>query len=429
MIRLASLIAGLVVLSVPITHLVGSDAGNVGWSALASAAALPAVLGRDAAPGQVTDPTKRPQNVFVVGGVQLARSNSWITDVPTLQDEYPFGITLERKRNIVDAKPPFKGVCGISLGNGMFIYGIGKTAGEKHTLIFMGGIKIPVRGGMHVCVDDKWVRPDYKLPFHYDGGKKYPAPTIYTDPSGSFVLSTTYHYPEPRWTYQVLGKDGRHSLVIEMRTRGVPFWLGKATGPYTAFGIGHPEAPKTLNVWGGFIWFGSFTAKLKTPQHGELVFKGWGVKDREYHRAAGPNPRRGHHPASYTAVAISQGDGEFDLIIYDSFHPLTGENWSHHGRLNFPKQNLNFRFDDYEYRDDGTVNPKEYSIKGRYERGEVSLTGKVEFWRGHVAKRRGWQSSFIWPYIHWQGTIRLDRKEIKVDTLGLAELSRLKKAH
>ena len=249
-------------------------------------------------------------------GVKLTRSNSWMTDIPTLEEEYPFGITLERKGDIVDAKPPFKGFCGIQLGNGLFIYGIGKTEDEKHTLIFMGGIKIPVRGGMSVCLDGKWYRPGYALPFHYEEGRKYPAPTIYTDPSGPFIISTTYHYPEPKWTYQVRSRDGRHSLVIDMKTRGVPFWLGKPKGPYVVFGIGHPMAPETYNVWGGFIWFGSFTARLRTPQHKELLFKGWGVKDREYHRYAGPNRRRGHHPASYTAIAVSQGDGKFDLIIY-----------------------------------------------------------------------------------------------------------------
>jgi len=290
MIRPASLIAGLVVLSVPIIQLVGSDASNLGRWALASATALPTVLGRAGGSGQLMDATKRPQKVFAVDGVQLARSNSWITEVPTLQDGHPLGITLERKGDIVDAKPPFKGVWGISLGKGLLIYGIGKTADQKHTLIFMGGIKIPVRGGMSVWLDGKWLRPGYGLPFHYNDGKKYPAPTICTGPSGSFALSTTYHYHQPRWTYEVSGKDGRHSVVIEVRTPGAPFWVGKATGPYTAFGIGDPEAPKTLNVCGRFMLFGSFTAKLKMPQHGELLFKGWGVKDREYHHAAGPNP-------------------------------------------------------------------------------------------------------------------------------------------
>lgn len=364
---------------------------------------------------------------FVHHGVKLSRSNSWMTDIPTLEDEYPFGITLERKGDIVDAKPPFKGVCGIELGNGLFIYGIGKTDDKRHTLIFMGGIKIPVRGGMSVWLDGKWYRPGYSLPFRYDEGEKYPAPMIYTDPSGPFILSTTYHYPEPKWTYQVRSRDGRHSLVIDMRTRGIPFWLGKPTGPYVVFGIGHPDAPDTYNVWGGFIWFGSFVAELKMPEVGELTFKGWGVKDREYHRYAGPNPRRGHHPASYTAIAISQGDGEFDLIAYESIHPLTGKVWCRSGRLNFPKQGLNFTFDDYEYRDDGTVNPKSYSIKGKFERGEVDLKGEVEFWRGNVRERVGWRGSFIWPYIRWRGTITLDGRVIKVDALGLAELSRLQK--
>ncbi len=360
-------------------------------------------------------------------GVRLTKSNSWMRDIPTLEDEYPFGITLERKGDIVEPKPPFKGECGIALGNGLFIYGIGKTNDGKHTLIFMGGIKIPGDGGMAVCVDGKWYGIPFIRRFYYDDGKKYPAPTIYTDPSGPFILSTTYHYPKPRWTYQVCSRDRRHSLVIDMRTRGIPFWLGKPTGPYVVFGIGHPDAPDTYNVWGGFIWFGSFTAKLKMPEVGELTFKGWGVKDREYHRWAGPNPRRGHHPASYTAIAISQNDGEFDLIIYESFHPLTKEVWTHSGRLNFPKRGLNFAFDDYEYRDDGTVSPKSYWLKGKFEGGEVDLKGQIEFTREHVWERGSWRGSFVWPYIRWKGTIMVNGEKIEVDTLGLAELSRLER--
>lgn len=403
--------------------------------ALASLGMAPELFARRA--GAPTGKIARAKT-YTLHGEPLASSFSSMMEPIALEEEYPWGITMERTAdNVVQNKAPFSGKwCGYNLGNNFCNYGKGLTRDGEHALYFMGCMNpqgSPL--GWAICLDGVWHSVGGSLPLRYDDGDKYPFPTVYTDPSptrGRYICSTSYDERGRRWIWQCRSTDDSVALVAQMRARGSPLRCGKATGPYIMFGAASPTTRETFNVWGGFFDFCDFDAELKHPDVGELTFKGLAVKDREYHRGLGPAPASpcvGVGGYSYTAFTVQEED--FDLAIYECLDPWTGDVWCRQGRINLVSRGLSFVFDDYTYSDKGGLTPTEFKIKGKYARGVVEITGVATegLKRYSVRKVEGIPStSFLWPFARCEGRITIGREAIKVSTIGLAELTRMQVA-
>ena len=66
----------------------------------------------------------------------LTTSNSWISNVPTLRDEFPCWITTERtKNNIIRCASPW-------FDDAFCNYGWGATSDNEHKLFFCGAFNI-----------------------------------------------------------------------------------------------------------------------------------------------------------------------------------------------------------------------------------------------------------------------------------------------
>ena len=361
---------------------------------------------------------------ILIAGERLSLSNSHITDTATLEDEFPWGITMKRAGDDLLADiPPW-------YSNNFCNYGVGSSADGKHQIYFCGCFNLTGAKIHKVGIDGFWYEFRGFGPAHYDDGSKYGSPTIYADaigPDAIYTLSRSYHYPERRWSWRLQSEKGKISLSISLTPISKTFWFGKPRGPYIMHGLPSPKRKRTFDVWGGFIDFCAFTGKLKAPLTGEIEIKGISGMDREWHKRIGEDPMK--PPPFHTVLyynAFSLTNEEIVMLIYESINPWTGEVWCRQGRIDFPSKDLICIFDDFQYSDDGGLAPNKFKVRGEHERGSVDLTGvATERW-GELRNVDGIPVVFNQPFIEWSGKITVDGEEIEVSALGAAELTRMK---
>jgi len=366
------------------------------------------------------------QNKSKIGSWSLTESNSWIRDIPTLQDFVPLGVVhMETEDHIL------KNIPGKNWGLQCFIFvGEGKTEDGKHTLIFQE--RVPIVGGMQhrISLDGQWhLLPATRAPMYFDNEKRdFPYPTVYT--LGETRTYLSYDEQGRRWISRVEVPRKGIILEIEGKARGIPFWMGKPEGPYIIHGATWNK--KDVDTWGGFWDVGIFEANLTIPNksytfHGNFLF------DRAYHRTY--YLPGGAALADFTCMHIHNKD--FDLMLSHSINPSpiqTPVPFQHQARLNFPSREEYFTFDEFEYSDNGGLQPSEFHISGIYEAGEVNLTGKAygfwpEKWKIGIGAWWDKDGKHTWgrAFIKWNGTITLHGEIIEVDdALGIGEFTRFK---
>lgn len=354
---------------------------------------------------------------------QLTESNSWTEDTPTVEDFVPLGIVHTKTEDHI-----LKNLPDPKWGLQCFIFvGEGKTEDEKHTLIFQG--REPIVGSMQhrIYLDGKWyLLPPTTAPMYFDNEKRlFSYPTVYT--LGETHTSISYDEKGRRWIFRIENPKNKVTFEIEGKARGIPFWMGKPEGPYIIHGVAWNR--KDIDTWGGFWDVGTFEAKLSISNK-SYTFYGNFLFDRAYHRAYyAPGPVS---LSNFTCMHIYNND--FDLMFSRSINPSPLEipaPFQHQARINFPNIGESFTFDDFEYWDNGTLQPDEFRISGKYEGGEINLTGKVYgFWpeKWKVGKGSWWgeDGKHTWgrAFIKWSGMITLHGETLKIDANGVGEFTR-----
>lgn len=363
---------------------------------------------------------------IIVVGERLLWSTSSILDVPTLDDEYPWGITMEKAEdNLLRNIHPWH-------SNNFCNYGIGATKDKEHKILFCGCFNLTGAKIHKVAIDGRWFELRGSGPARYDEGiGHFTHPTIYADAVGNgivYTIARTYHYPERKWIWRIQNQDGSIILNVELNARGQAFWFGKPSGPYIMHGLASPLRRRTFDVWGGFLDFCDFVAELKAPTIGVLSFRGFAGVDREWHKRIGENPDATppyHAVLCYNAFALI--NEEIDMIIYESFDPWTGEEWARTGRIRLIEEDAIYPFDNFKFTDNGGLTPTEYKIEGKFKGGSLDVSGRIinRWWERRVVERI--PVSFNQPFIEWKGKIVVDGRAINISALGVAEFTRMKR--
>lgn len=359
-------------------------------------------------------------------------SNSWIRDIPTVHDFMPLGVTyVEDEDHMLNYPddPEWSHSCFIP-------FLISKTADDQHTLISHGAIPFTgqLTDSIAVMLDDR----EYNFPFrppenrmYYDGEQRiYPFPTVYNS-GEKYSVSLSYNEPEREWIYTAKASKEEIALEVHGRTRSVPFWLGKPEGPYTVLGVYRTR--RSVDFWGGFWDVGRGEAKLTMPDVGTYAFRGLFAVDRAVHRARyGGAPLIGAPWWEMSCFGLSEDD--LDIMVSRSKNPVPDRiklKFQHQGRINFPTKGEDFTFNNFEFTDNGGLQPSEYRLTGKYEGGRVDLRG--EPFRFYPKKWLRWHGAWwnkkaecTWgrSFIKWKGTITLHGETIEVDALGFGEFTR-----
>ena len=283
-------------------------------------------------------------------------------------------------------------------------------------------------------VDDKSYSVRLKAPLYYDGeGRLYPHPTIYTT-SGEHTASISYNEAEREYTFVIKpGAETERGIHLEVHAtaRSIPFWIGKLEGPHVIHAV--YSHVKDIDIWGAYWDVGKFKGKLSLPDERTFDFGGMFLFDKAAHRAFYSRHRPGHVLA-FSCVFLQQGD-DLDMMIAHSDNPSPVEfpKFQHQGRINFPSRGKDFSFDDFQYTDNGGLQPTEYYLTGKYEGGEVNLKGRPvgfspEKWKVNVGTWWDPNARFTWgrAFISWTGAITLDGETIEMnDTVSAGEFTRV----
>ena len=360
----------------------------------------------------------------------LTENNSWIRDIPTLHDFVPIGVVhMETEDHILKNLPDPK------WGLQCFIFaGEGETEDGKHKLIVQA--RVPIEGSMQhrIYLDGQWyLLPATKAPMYFDDEKRiFPYPTVYT--SGETPTSLSYDEQGRRWILKIENPEHDIILEIEGKARGIPFWMGKAEGPYIIHGVSWNV--DDVDTWGGFWDVGTFEANLVIPGNGG-TFNGNFLFDRAYHRSYYQDGG-GSHLTDFTCMHLHNEN--FDLMFSHSNNPSPIETpvpFQHQARINFLGGGEDFTFNNFEYCDDGGLRPNDFHLTGFYEGGEIDLIGvSYEFWPENWGVNKGawWDDDgkHTWgrAFIEWSGTITLNGETINIDdALGVGEFTRFETSY
>lgn len=346
----------------------------------------------------------------------MTTSNSWIRDLPSPEDWLNLEVTdtLTPADEIVN-KPPWK-------HNNFDVYAVGTTPDGKHRLGIRSGIfAAPKKAGrLYINLDGRELELRFNEPVKVSHD---PYTLLFTDPTAETKARYAYDPLNRRWYYEV--ESSHVSLKATFQARGIPFWIAKTVDQAQAHGLaapfytGKPVNPTLLDYWGGFVDMSVMQATLETPI-GSGTFLGYGGMDREWHLYGAIG--------NYDAYFCSQRN--LDLVIYQSWNPITGERYAHSGRINIlnpETQQLIYdtTFDDFEFID--TDYPRRVHIKGGFEGGEVDITGTtlLKNLRKDTIGQYDHYAGNTW--IHWTGQITSNTQKINVDAIGVSEMQRLTK--
>jgi len=371
----------------------------------------------------------------------LTSSNSNITDIPTLKDFVPLGIEFIKTQ---DNELKWN---GLKWRLSCFIFvGMGKTM-EGKPFLFQIRIPHPVHGKTpdHFSdmffIDGEW-RKFYVIvgPPYYDDGEIFGFPTVYCygryREGGVCRASMSYNQAEREWVYRVVPIEGEGvSLEIRLKPRGVTYWMGRPEGPYIIHGAIFNK--KDIDIWGGFWEIGECVGWIEKPGVRKIEFTGHAIWDRAYHRVYYSDTalKAAGAPLQFTCGYIYSDDFQLAIGYAENPSPIDPPvPFQHQGRLSFPVKGLSFRFDNYELKDNGGLQPSRFYINGYYDGGGVNLTGEVilfypSVWK--VGKGTWWDynASRTWgrAFIRWRGTITLYGETIEVtDATGVFECTRYK---
>jgi len=366
----------------------------------------------------------------VPGGAQvlwppLTESNSWIEDIPTVWDFLPFGVVHQLVNNTIKTTPDPQ------WGLQCFIY-VGRGESRDGRELIIQGI-LPIKGATwnRIWFNGKWHYIRTVSPMYYDNGTLFPYNvTVYTLGEERGSISYDARGEKRRWIFRLVNERKNITLDVIGYAKGIPYWMGKPEGPYLIHGAywSRPD----FDVWGGFFDTGVFNATLVT-RDGTYHFRGHFLFDRAYHRSYYEPPPSGA-PLSFTCLFIFNDEFHLRMCHSDNPSPLEPPvKFQHQGRINFLKTGQSFRFDDYEFTDDGSIQPRSYHVKGKFEGGELDLYGRAYmFWPQVWGKGRNvwWDPKGVrtWgrAFIRWKGEIKLGNRTMEVEAHGIGEFTRYK---
>lgn len=216
-----------------------------------------------------------------------------------------------------------------------------------------------------------------------------------------------------------------------------------------------------LDTWGGYLDFEELLeCRFHDPRTGRTYEfeEGFTFMDREYHR----NLPLGQvtiqdgqvvDGVEFDCMSFHKTEGEeIEFIFCQALNPLPPEikkkfefpPFEHFGRIAFPGRGETYRFDDYQFRTDGRLQPQTYYLQGWFVDeagqivGSVDLKAEAEaFWgRGGVenwrVQRGTWwdpegQTAWGRSFVRWRGTITLGDEIIEVEGVpGFGEFMRYK---
>lgn len=377
----------------------------------------------------------------------IVASNSGITDPITKYDFAPVGVAIiedpvTHQLSLPD--PLWK-------SSNWLPFFIGTTTDMRFTAIIHGGIGLGSLGfGSELKLlfinnetgkMSPWRTISGGGPFFYDGENRiFSLPTVYTNPTLALMHTCSIDEINRIYTFQTIETATRRVLVnISGKSRGVPFWMGKAEGPYVAHGI--LVEKKGVDSWGGWVDICDGQATMVNPFTGQqATFNGILAQDREYHYfwdVVEP-PLHTDLAVVWSAMSLHQllATGTIDLAFLHSANPVPdlfdpGVPMEHQGRIDISNVG-SFRFDDFTYSDDGEIPPKKHFLRGKYERGTVDLTAEIivnydwaplhGVWWDPDFTLRYWGRQFV----KWSGTITYDAETITINQFGFAEFTRIK---
>ncbi len=387
---------------------------------------------------------------------QVAKSNSQITDVITLYDFVPFGVVLEKLPDNRIILPSGEGWTA----SNFVIFGM--CIDGNNTLIFHSSVNIG-GGFLRLVFNDQRIFERIEGPSYYDeSGKYFPYPTVHTNPNRDYVIAIAYDEKSRTWYHKIVytgTSPPKEILYVEGRGRLAPLWIGKPEGPFVVHGVAGIKAGQLcLDTWGGYL---DFEELIRCSYHdletGKTYnfSKGFTFMDREYHRNLPIGPIRIEDGkivdgVEFDAMSFHKIEGEeIEFIFILAKNPLPDKlkekfdfpEFERIGRINFVSRGESYRFDDYEFRTDGKLQPDLYYLVGNFTDvegnvvGTVNLTAKsfsfwgwggTEEWRRH---RVWWDPEGVaaWgrSFVKWYGTIKIEDQTIEViDALGFGEFHR-----
>ncbi len=361
----------------------------------------------------------------------LTASNIEIEDIPTVHDFIPIGtVHMISKNGVLTNLPDPK------WGLQCFIFvGWGTSADSEHFLTFE--CRVPMVGWMRqrFSLDNEWyVLPPTKAPMYVDPhGDTFGYPTVFT--KGYTITVLSYDEANRTWILSVSVPSKNISIKIIGRAQGVPFWMGKAEGPYIIHGVS--STTEDFDIWGGFWDVGKCTIQIHTPER-DGVFYGNFLLDRAYHRTYYTDKGLNRGALAYFSCMYMHGDNDtcFDLMLSHSINPSPLQNpapMQHQARINFPELNLSYALDNFTITDDGGLQPSEFNFTGSFKDGEIHLHGDViaywppqhwRVWHGLWWDRKG-EHTWGRAFVRWNGTIKLNDRIIDVkNAIGVGEFTR-----
>lgn len=317
-------------------------------------------------------------------------------------------------------------------------FGMGESD-DAHSIIYHCRLGVSPTGSganYRVSIDDgPWIENTFGGTLYYDeSGEVFDTnhPTVYVK-SQSYYWYLSYEQTRRTWYYELKSPDGRISTVAQ--SRSVPFWIGKAAGPYLAHGV--YGSYNNLDLWGGYV---DLTDAVTISNFGGIqrTYYGTVAMDREYHRnwldleAGG-----GKGPSS--AMSLHDDEYNIDLALLESCNPIDGSSFfkdvplEHQARINFYKKDQAFTFNDFRYSDDGGTPMALVHVEGPYQGGYIQLnatTIKTFRWTPHKVDV-SWNPTPLTEYwgrtfVLWNGEITLNGETLEIkDAFGFGEFRRI----
>ncbi len=356
-----------------------------------------------------------------------------IEKIPTLWDVVPLGAVFVETDGGYLAYPRNDKHWKLSC---FIVIAVGQTE-DGSEFFYQGRLPLKPEEGPfrpRIYLDGEWVYPNLTFagPLYFDEGEKFGLPTVYQyDVSGRYVQTLSYDEERHVWIHTIESvESGEALLEMTVQAVGVPMWLGEWNGSMLIHGV-YPKQ-RDLDLWGGFWDVGFMQGSVKQGGESHEV-SGFFVFDRASHRTYSMPPAgNAGAPLAFSCMVICQED--LCILISRSENPSplnVGFSFEHQMRINFFDLNLSVATTDFEFSDDGSIQPSSFRVVGRFDGGWFNLTGYVvEFWpeRWAVGKGTWWDEDglFSWgrSFSRWVGEIVLGNETIHVDAWGAGEFTR-----
>ncbi|RLG39518.1 MAG: hypothetical protein DRO01_05480 [Thermoproteota archaeon] len=363
----------------------------------------------------------------------IAESTVEIDRIPTVWDVVPIGsVFVETGGGYLDYPrndDHWKLSCFIFIA-------VGQTE-DGGEFFYQGRLPLKPEEGLFrpkIYVDGRWIQLDsvFTGPLYFDGGEKFGLPTLYQyDISGRYLQTLSYDEERRLWIHRIKSVEGGEVILdVRVQAVGVPMWIGEWNGSLIIHGV-YPRQ-RDLDLWGGFWDVGFMEGSVNVGGESHEV-SGFFVFDRASHRTYSMPPTgNAGAPLAFSCMVICQED--LCVLVSHSENPSPldiGVSFEHQMRINLFDLNLSVATTDFEFWDDGSIQPSQLRIVGRFDGGWLNLTGYVvEFWPERWAVGRGtwWDGDglFSWgrSFSRWVGEIVVGNQTIHVDAWGAGEFTR-----